>query len=582
MNTIIMETQILKKMLTKTLRIKQMKNLIKTIFAVLSLLSFCSALALVDTKNGNYSKTFLDFEIRGASFPLKLERTYNSRSLYKGLFGMGWCSNIETRLDMLPDGVPKLTVCGGGLEISFLSKKAKQDINAQVEAILTAVKRQKQNQGLSGKYFEQLKGRLMKSNILRNEFFRAYNVKGRPQAGQLYFAEGRRNDILQYNKDGYFKRTLPSGVQQFFSARTGNLIQVSDRVGNYFKITWKGNQPQSMVDNKGKTITFVYDNNNRVSKIQGLGRTWAEYVIEDDQLKRVKNKDGAYTHRYDDLYNLTQTVYPAKGNAKAPSETLSYNKKKDWVTRFQNQRKCVEAYKYKTNPNDSNHYWTEVQKKCGKVVTNVSRYEFWNKKAADGAVYLHRARQDINGNVTDIVYHPEFKRAQNVTRNGQRTAYEFYRNGLMKFKSSSRQRTHFAAYHPRCRKPSQVKINSLSKKKTAGQVINIEYNSASCLLSKVSHSDGRWVSLGHDENGRIDQMQDQAGRVMKIGYNNLVNRPNVIQQKGVGAIALEYDEKTGKSKGLKKGGNPMVMAQVMKVFNGFLEIIGPVASEMSI
>ena len=574
----------------KTKGLNKMKNLIITklinVFSIALCVFSFSALGLVDTKNGNYSKTFLDFEIRGAAFPLKLERTYNSRSLYKGLFGMGWCSNIETRLDMLPDGVPKITVCGGGLEISFLSKNTQQDIKAQVEAILTAVRKQKQNQGLSGKYFEQLKQRLMTSNILRNEFFRAYNVKGRPKTGQIYFAEGRRNDILQYNKDGYFRRTLPSGAQQFFSAQTGNLIQVSDRMGNYFKITWRQNQPQSMVDNKGKTITFVPDNNNRISKIQGLGRTWAEYLVEDDQLKRVKNKDGVYVHRYDDLYNLVQTVYPAEGKGAKPlSEILSYNNKKDFVTSFQNKRKCVEVYKYETNKNDPKHYWTEVQKKCGKVVTNVSRYEFWNKKGADGTLYLHRARQDINGNVTDIVYHPRFKRAKSVNRNGRRMAYEFYKNGLMRWKSSARQRTHFAAYHPRCRKPSEVKINSINAKgKAVGteQVIKIEYDAVSCLIDKVSHSDGRWVDLGHDDSGRIDQMQDQAGRIIKVGYNNLVNRPNVIQQKGVGEIALEYDEKTGKSKGLKKGGNPMVMAQVMKVFNGFLEIIGPVASEMSI
>ena len=83
-----------------------------------------SAGALVDTKSGNYKKTFVDFDLKGAVFPLVMERTYNSRSLYRGLFGMGWCSNIETRVHVLPDNSVQLTECGGGQEILFLTKNS--------------------------------------------------------------------------------------------------------------------------------------------------------------------------------------------------------------------------------------------------------------------------------------------------------------------------------------------------------------------------------------------------------------------------------------------------------------------------
>ena len=80
-------------------------------------------LGLVDAKSGNYKKTFSDFKIEGDAFPLSLDRTYNSRSLYRGLFGMGWCSSLETKLDILPDNTVKVTECGGGQATIFQSKK---------------------------------------------------------------------------------------------------------------------------------------------------------------------------------------------------------------------------------------------------------------------------------------------------------------------------------------------------------------------------------------------------------------------------------------------------------------------------
>ena len=568
-----------------------MKKLILAVTAMTA-----GAFGLVDTINGNYSKTFVDFELKGAAFPLKLERTYNSRSLYKGLFGMGWCSNIETRVDILPDGTPQMTVCGGGLEVAFLSKNKKQNIPLQVKEIISVVKAQ--NKTLSRSYFSQLEKKLLTSKVLRNEFLRAYKIKGKPQAGTLYSAEGRRNDTLEYNPKGFWKRTLPNGSYQFFNKETGHLIQMSDRVGNYIKFTWKNNKPQSAIDNKGKKVTFLFKEGE--IQIAGLGKKLAIYRMDGEKLTRIANQDGLYIHEYDDLFNLTKTIYPGKdsgGNVGAyqaimkkasktpagPSESLTYNTKKDWVTSFTNQRGCVEKYDYKTNSKNKNHFWANVEKKCGKVVTNKSRYEFWNKKAKDGSLYLHRARQDVNGAVKDITYHPAFKRPLSVSQNNITTKYDFYSNGLLKNKMMGNQKINFKQYHTKCRKPGLIIVENKQGKKVIGkQTIDINYNSTSCLMDKVSHSDGRWVSLSRDANGRIALMKDQSGRQVDVNYNDFTDRPSVITQKGVGSITLEYDKKTGQSKGLKKGSDFLVASQVMRVFNSFLEIVRPVAGEVSI
>ena len=52
--------------------------------------------------------------------------------------------------------------------------------------------------------------------------------------------------------------------------------------------------------------------------LKGLGKVQASYEIKGENLVRVVNKDGNYSHAYDDLHNLTQTVYPG-GTRKDPA-----------------------------------------------------------------------------------------------------------------------------------------------------------------------------------------------------------------------------------------------------------------------
>ncbi|MCB0414005.1 MAG: cell wall-associated protein wapA, partial [Bdellovibrionales bacterium] len=78
--------------------------------------------AVVDMKNANYSETWTDINIPGSGYQLKVERVYNSRSLFNGIFGFGWCSDYETSLSSEADGGLRLTVCGGGLEVKYTAK----------------------------------------------------------------------------------------------------------------------------------------------------------------------------------------------------------------------------------------------------------------------------------------------------------------------------------------------------------------------------------------------------------------------------------------------------------------------------
>jgi hypothetical protein len=63
--------------------------------ALVSLWNISKAMASVNMWNGNFSHSWTDIETDIQSTHIKIARTYNSRSLYDGVFGFGWCSTVE-------------------------------------------------------------------------------------------------------------------------------------------------------------------------------------------------------------------------------------------------------------------------------------------------------------------------------------------------------------------------------------------------------------------------------------------------------------------------------------------------------
>ena len=74
------------------------------ITAALSLIVAATAGAVVDMKNANYANTWTDLIVPGSGYDLRVQRTYNSRSLFNGVFGFGWCSDFETTLEVNSNG----------------------------------------------------------------------------------------------------------------------------------------------------------------------------------------------------------------------------------------------------------------------------------------------------------------------------------------------------------------------------------------------------------------------------------------------------------------------------------------------
>ncbi|MCY4321047.1 MAG: DUF6531 domain-containing protein, partial [Bdellovibrionaceae bacterium] len=510
-----------------------MKYLLLTLLFILSFKSF----AIVDTRSAGYSKTFIDFKTESLSYPLEIKRTYNSRSLYNGLFGFGWCSNLETRLTVLPDGMIKVVECGGGMEILYHPKGKTPDVDSYVNIILQKLKERKVR--MSKESTEKLKKDLLKSQNLRANFLSALDIKGQAEKGLKYYAQGRVKEYIVLTSKGYV-RYLPNDFKENFN-KQGQLVKSSNKTGK-IEISWSPKNIQVMNDRGQRLILSLNNKTGKAINAVYNNKTVARYTHRNQDLVKVLNSEGTFLHSYDSLHNLIKNTYPDK-----TTEELTYNLKKDWVIGFKDRRNCNEKYNYGVNKNNPDHYFSTVEKICARRIVNKSKYEFWHKTNKGGGKYLYRARARINGRIkTDVIYHPVFGTPVSFFKDGVRTKRQYYANGFLKMKDNPYQTVRYSKYNQKCRKPELVKIeyknpNSRSKKKiTRTEQINFNFDNK-CQLFMAKKSEDEWIKIGHDEQGRMVSMEDQSRKKILLKWHASFNKPELIIREGVGTLRIVYD-----------------------------------------
>ena len=525
-----------------------------------------SAFAIVDMRLANYSDTWTDLELPGSGYDLKVVRTYNSRSLYNGMFGFGWCSDFETAFTPQADGTIKLKECGDGKVITFVPKTYDTKITQKlINDIIAAVKKKSPNH--KKKYLNSLKKELTESSKLRQEYADRYNVRLKGSSS-VYYNQAQSGETLQ-KKGKYYERKLADGNLQRFDLQ-GRLTFMYDKNRNYLKFNYSKNRLHRITDNSGRQLAFKYYPNGKVKTITGPNRLTVEYAYSKlSDLAKVRSAWGnTYTYQYDELHNLTQVNYPDK-----TSKKITYNTDKDWVTGFKSRTNCQETYNYTLSESDpKGHYWADVLKKCdGEVVTN-AKFEFWYKDSKHGVgKYLARTRSEVNGTVSDTVFSDKFGRPTKTVYNGVETNFTYYPNGLLKTRKSGKE-TAFFKYDKVLQKVSEVRIGK--------RVTKFKYDKRGNLLAADSTT-GQKVRIAYDKKGRIVKLMDQAKRLVKIDYNEQFGKPARVQRPGVGEIRVRY-KPNGDIEKIDSDQGPKVAVQIASTFNSLLDIIAPAGIDLNL
>lgn len=545
----------------------------------LVLLAFLFAIpnvhAIVDMKNANYANSWTDLQIDGTGYDFKVERSYNSRSLFNGMFGFGWCSDFETSIFVNAEGNIRLAECGGGQEITYSPKVlTRADVDKSVNTIIDKVKAEKKV-GNNEEFFKKLKTDLVDDENLRAKYARQYGIKSEIKEGTKFFANGSEVENFVFNKT-YYTRTLPDGSSQRFDLQ-GRLTHMYDKNGNFLKFNYEKDQLTTIEDNNNRKLTFKYFPSKKVKSITGPNNVVVEYTFQGlEDLSKVKNAWGkTYTYEYDDLHNLTKAVWPDNTFV-----AIKYDKKRDWVTSLTDREKCTEEYNYEFDsktPDD--HYWSTVKKTCGKEITAENRFEFWYKTRADGQNYLSRVLTIIDNLTTDISYDEQFGKPLSIRKNKEVTTYEYYKDGQVKLKSNSNAKMNFT-YDPKTNKVNKVSTDFFNEKgkKVSTKFTSFKYDDKG-NLNYAENDEGQKITMTYDHRGRIATITDQAKKVVKIEYEERFGKPSIVTRPGLGTIKVSY-KPNGEINKVESAEGPSVAMQVASTFNNLLDIIAPATAEL--
>ncbi len=547
-------------------------------FATLTLTE--KAHALVDMNNAGYSNTWTDLEVPGTGYDMRVLRAYKSRTIYIGLFGFGWCSEFETRLETTPEGNLKISECGDGQEIVYSARElTKKDVESSIKQIITKMRADKKLSSNASEYWKNIEVQLYDDSEVRSQYARQFGIIVPVKEGTKYMANAKEVENVILSK-GVYTRTLPDGSMQRFDGE-GRLTHMYDKNGNYLKFEYQKDLLTEISDNNSRKLVFKYFPNKKVQRITGPNGLMTEYKYnqqEDLIWNRnawAKKETDVYTYEYNEFHNLTKANWPDK-----TSIAIKYDNVKDWVLSFTDRDKCNESYKYEfSTSNPKFNYWSTATKVCGKQTLATNRYEFWHKQLPNGQVVLSRLLTNVNGSIRDITYHDTFGKPVTIKINNDRIDFEYFADGLPKTKTTSSAKLEYT-YDQTIKRVSTVKTSFINEKGKATTIRNTAFKyDGKGNLTYAENSDGQKINMTYDLKGRIQSITDQAKKVVKIDYEERFGKPQTVTRPGLGSIKVSY-KPNGDIAKVDSSDGPAVASQVASTFNNLLDVIAPATQEL--
>lgn len=555
----------------------RVRCLLGSILALFLALSCC--FAEVSLKNGNFFVGHTDIQYPGGFEP-KIERIYNSKTSFRGIFGNGWGMEFEVYLDIDPEGAITLHEYGGGADNHFVSANMKAaDVTLAAEKIMTAAK---ENHDIaSPSEIDEYRQHLIGDNVFRSSEWKKYIKLGLVKPAQLEIGTSLISDHFSYQSivrlaSGY-ERHFDNGRRETFDER-GKLTRILDSNGNYVQFSYDVRNRIQILDNYGRRIMLVFDDHNLVERIEGDNGKVANYRYNDRQelIYARDSNDNVYRYEYDPRHNLTAIHY-----SDGTSMAVSY-----WpLEQFENVRSVTDRdgsitnYEYWLDPSDPGHYRITVAvENADKSPISHSVYEYFNKRKGDGEEYTARMITDIDGDRTDTTYE-ESGLPLRIVRGTENTKFEYDEFGHVTRKETPAEVTELK-YDSAVHKVAYVRHISKTDPKDVTW-FEYQYDDKGNLLEAVNDQ-GTKVRLKYDGLGRIAELVRQDGAVLQFAYNRN-SKPteiSLVHGKETATITVHYTP-DGEIEKVDSAAGRTVALKVTSAFQQLLDIIRPAGVTLS-
>ncbi len=580
----------------------------KLAFATMAvvLLSTNSAHALVAIGNGNYFIGFTDIEhpAPASAFQLKIQRTYNSRSQYDGIFGYGWGSDYEAFLLPSVDGSIVIQESGGGDKTRFSPKEfSKAQLDSHIDALVTAFGKTVRNDAARMKAFRE---KVTNDANERDEQSRTLGLMPQlPENTMLYSTQRGDKQVVKVIKGGYLRQyadgkielynvkvdVADQGVDQAHKRILKGVYKVSKLVDPVHHATViysynKNGQLESITDKSSQTLRLRYNEMGKVLEVTDAKGNKASYQYCDtngvtynsakkcgrgDLVKSQDTSGSSYLYSYDSSHNLIRIGYPDK-----TAEEITYwplqSASGGGVKSIKSQNGVLVTYDYWQDPKDKDeHYKTSVGTTYPSGRKTEASYEYYEKRRADGSHYRYRMDSAIDGESTSTIYNECCGQPLQVTNSAGVTKFEYLAgSGLPKEKDTPTETIQWEYHEKFHGKITKVTVLDKTSKDVHSSVFAYDDNGQ---LVKARTSDGKGIAILYDREGRISTMVDQEKRKISFKYT-MGSKPAEIIQDGVGSIQVSYD-KAGNIKDVKSKGGRQIAISVAAAFQNLLEIIKP-------
>ncbi|NVJ50470.1 MAG: RHS repeat protein [Gammaproteobacteria bacterium] len=548
----------------------------KFLFVVLLLGIVLNSAAKVNLKNGNFYISYTDISF---SDNFEFTRTYNSKSVFNGMFGFGWGNDYDAYLIVNGDGSITVRENGGGSSSHYRPvTPISVDLNSMVTQLVDAY--QRLGVFASEAQAEAFRAKLISDRAVRNARWRKVVDDGllapvTLPPGTKLISESVANHSIQVTPFGYL-RIRGNETERY--DRQGRLSRVSESDATYTNIERnKLGHIRKVENHLGQYVNFYTDKEGRVIRMVSSDGKTSNFTYQGDDLIESfeSNSNSRYVYRYDNNHNMTEIHY-----ADGSKRLMTYTEKTQFLASETKPNGDKTEYEYvsadlaNVEQIELDHgrvverYGTYVMRTGfnGKQVRNSYFYEIAADK--NGRNWTSRIETQVNGIKTTTDYHP-CGLPLKIQRGRRLTEFAYNEACKLVYKNDGNRITRII-YEVKFGKIEQVETSDVD-----GNLISdakFRYDNKGNLTFAENHK-GTAVTLIYDAKGKISEMTDEKGRVMLFSYNAM-GKPTKIILQGTGSIEVEYDSRGEITRVNSPEGHRMAL-QVTQMFQTLLSLVKP-------
>lgn len=476
------------------------------------------ARANVAVKTGNFFVSYVDVSFSGG-FAMTIERIYNSKTPFVGIFGCGWGNPYEIYLTTSADGSVIVHEYGGGAENRFNPPQySEAELLTAIDKMVKAAREaaQIQNDDDEAVY----RRRLARDATFRNDEWDKWVVAGGLErrilpVGTRLFSDRFAYQFLTRVENG-FRRDTANGRTEFFNDN-GQLIKITDQNHNALDFAYGDNgRIRAISDNFKQRIELSYNAQGQVVEIRARNKRIIYRYNDSAELIYSRDVDGnvyQYFYSTDNRHNLRRILYT---DSTTMEMTYYDQNKHENIHTVKDRDGTLKIYDYflKDSGDFNDSSVTISTKDKALRLLNRQIYQYRDRLKSDGDFYTEK--------VVSIV-------------DGERSETHYSEAGLPLMIRDGSGETRFQ-YDGR---------NNLLRKESNEQIIEMKYLDNLDRITEVRKWPKKlpqqitWSKFDYDVKGNLIRAEDSTKQVVDLSYDEF-GRMNLIASK-TEKITLSYN-----------------------------------------